>query len=169
MAKSLSMNKGEIRSKEHHQPYARARKADALSRELLLELVLGTPAALKKLNSELRSVNNRERWRRLTQHRCALVAITLRACARAVGSAYAGRERGEDRGWILFAHDDQGVRVAVITISPSQPKRFEDFDVPLELTILEPARFNVDVFEAWRRDEGSRRQRRRASSRALRC
>ena len=100
----------------------------------------------------------------MTQHRCALVAITLRACERALGAAYAGRERGEDRGWVLFARDDHGGRVAVIKISPSRPKRFDDFEQPLELTIVEPARFNVEAFEAWRRDDGAHRQRRRPSS-----
>jgi hypothetical protein len=92
-----------------------------------------------------------------------LVAVTLRACERALGPAYAGRERGEDRGWILFARDELGARVAAMTISPSQPKRFDDFELPLELTVLEPARFNVEAFEAWRRDDLSHRRRRRAS------
>lgn len=133
---------------------------------MLLELVLGTSGAFKKLNSQLGSINNRERWRILTQARCALMAITLRACERALGSAYAGRDRGEDRGWIMFAYDDKGRCVPVVKIGPSHPKRFADFEQPLGLTVLEPALFDVAVFEAWRRDEGARRQRRRASSRA---
>jgi hypothetical protein len=167
MAITLPMDKVEVGSeKERRHPYARAREAGLLSPETIVELALDIPGALKRFNSQLRSLSNQQRWRILNQHRCALVAVTLRACERALGSSYAGRERGEDRGWILFAHDDQGGRVAVLKISPSQPKRFDDFAVPIELTVLEPTRFNVETFEAWRRDDGSHRRRRRATSRA---
>jgi hypothetical protein len=138
-------------------PYARDARAregighQALEPGLLAGLSSASPLELRQYGRACMKAFNRERWRRLNQTRCSILASALHAIEIAMGQRYAGRERTADKRWVAFGSDDDGVRVPVVEIALRPMHKFEDYSEPVLLRIKETALIDVDRLRAWRR------------------
>jgi hypothetical protein len=125
--------------------------SDALEPTLLAGLSGASPLELRQFGRACMKAFNRERWRRLNQTRCSILASALHAIEIAMGQRYAGRERTTDKRWVAFGTDDDGVKVPVVEIALQPMHKFNDYGEPVLLRVMQSTLIDVDQLRAWRR------------------
>jgi len=138
------------------RPYAR----DARAREgaddvgidlgIMPSLANASALELRQFGRACKRVYNRERWRRLNQTRCSILASALHAIEVAMGPRYAGREKHGDKTWVVFGTDDDAAKVAVAEVALMPMRRFDDFREPLVICVKKVSLINSEKLHAWR-------------------
>jgi len=101
----------------------------------------------KRFGKALGRAARRLRWRRLQQMYCSKISCALAAGERALGAAYAGRERQPDKSWHMRAKAEDGSQTVAIMVAPTPISRFESFEEQIRVRVLRPALVDLHVLE----------------------
>lgn len=107
-----------------------------------------TLSDMRRLIRAAEKYRRKKEWRRATVLRQTRVSLCLRAFERVLGAKYAGRKKGADRRWGIFARSESGEVVVVAYVGGGPTKRLEEVRAPIPIEVLDPFLVDVDALRA---------------------